>query len=52
MHISFLLHNGYAIGGTVRTTYNLARSLAEHHEVEVVSVFRSRDRPVFDPGPG
>jgi glycosyltransferase involved in cell wall biosynthesis len=36
----------------VRTTYNLARSLAEHHDVEVVSVFRNRDRPVFDPGPG
>ncbi|WP_431981896.1 glycosyltransferase family 4 protein [Streptomyces qinglanensis] len=52
MHISFLLHNGYAIGGTVRTTYNLARCLAEHHDVEVVSVFRTRDRPVFDPGPG
>ncbi|GAA2080855.1 hypothetical protein GCM10009801_39400 [Streptomyces albiaxialis] len=52
MHISFLLHNGYAIGGTVRTTYNLARTLAEHHDVEVVSVFRHRDRPVFDPGPG
>jgi glycosyltransferase involved in cell wall biosynthesis len=52
MHISFLLHNGYAIGGTVRTTYNLARSLAEHHDVVVVSVFRNRGRPVFDPGPG
>lgn len=52
MHISFLLHNGYAIGGTVRTTYNLARCLAEQHDVEVVSVFRTRDRPVFDPGPG
>ncbi|GEB53006.1 MULTISPECIES: glycosyltransferase family 4 protein [Streptomyces] len=52
MHISFLLHNGYAIGGTVRTTYNLARCLAEQHDVEVVSVFRTRERPVFDPGPG
>lgn len=52
MHISFLIHNGYAIGGTVRTTYNLARTLAEQHEVEIVSVFRHRDRPVFDPGPG
>ncbi|NGO68175.1 glycosyltransferase family 4 protein [Streptomyces boncukensis] len=51
MHISFLIHNGYAIGGTVRTTYNLARSLAEQHDVEVVSVFRTRERPVFDPGP-
>ena len=52
MRISFLIHNGDAIGGTVRTTYNLARALAERHEVEVVSVFRRRDRPVFDPGSG
>ncbi|HEX5565382.1 MAG TPA: glycosyltransferase family 4 protein [Streptomyces sp.] len=51
MHISFLLHNGYGIGGTIRTTYNLACALAEHHDVEIVSVFRHRDRPVFDAGP-
>src|SRR5690242_2419664 len=25
MHISFLLHNAYGIGGTIRTTYNTAR---------------------------
>ncbi|MEC4019587.1 glycosyltransferase family 4 protein [Streptomyces sp. H27-D2] len=51
MHISFLIHNAYGIGGTIRTTYNLARTLAEQHEVEIVSVFRHRDQPVFDPGP-
>ncbi|WP_431045144.1 glycosyltransferase family 4 protein [Streptomyces sp. P1-3] len=50
MHISFLIHNAYGIGGTIRTTYNTARTLAEHHDVEIVSVFRHRDTPVFDPG--
>ncbi|MCX3060486.1 glycosyltransferase family 4 protein [Streptomyces beihaiensis] len=51
MHISFLMHNAYAIGGTIRTTYNLADQLAEQHDVEVVSVFRHRDEPVFTPDP-
>ncbi|WP_327188835.1 glycosyltransferase family 4 protein [Streptomyces xinghaiensis] len=51
MQISFLIHNAYGIGGTIRTTYNLARSLAEQHDVEIVSVFRHRDAPVFDHGP-
>ncbi|MDQ0814243.1 glycosyltransferase involved in cell wall biosynthesis [Streptomyces sp. B3I7] len=52
MHISFLLHNAYGIGGTIRTTYNLANTLAEQHDVEIVSVFRHREDPVFDHGPG
>ncbi|MBT2387013.1 glycosyltransferase family 4 protein [Streptomyces sp. ISL-11] len=50
MHISFLIHNAYGIGGTIRTTYNLASTLAEHHDVEIVSVFRHREEPVFAPG--
>ncbi|MFD7296779.1 glycosyltransferase family 4 protein [Streptomyces sp. NPDC059897] len=51
MQISFLIHNAYGIGGTIRTTYNLASALADHHDVEVVSVFRHRDEPVFAPDP-
>jgi glycosyltransferase involved in cell wall biosynthesis len=51
MQISFLIHNAYGIGGTIRTTYNLANTLAEQHDVEVVSVFRHREDPVFTPHP-
>ncbi|MFF2387035.1 glycosyltransferase family 4 protein [Streptomyces sp. NPDC058108] len=45
MRISFLLHNAYGIGGTIRTTLNLAATLAEHHDVEIISVFRHREVP-------
>ncbi|MGX5184894.1 glycosyltransferase family 4 protein [Streptomyces avermitilis] len=47
MKISFLLHNAYAIGGTVRSTLNLAGALAARHEVEIVSVFRTEEKPLL-----
>ncbi|MFJ7495241.1 glycosyltransferase [Streptomyces sp. NPDC097727] len=47
MHISFLLHNAYGVGGTIRTTFNLAGALAGHHDIEIVSVFRHRDVPAL-----
>ncbi|MFJ4711399.1 glycosyltransferase family 4 protein [Streptomyces sp. NPDC088785] len=53
MKIVFLLHNVYAIGGTVRTTLNLAAALVEHggHEVEIVSMSRHRESPRFPVDP-
>lgn len=47
MHISFLLHNAYGVGGTIRTTFNLASELAAQHDIEIVSVFRHRDLPAL-----
>ncbi|MEU1040184.1 glycosyltransferase family 4 protein [Streptomyces sp. NPDC005907] len=47
MKICFLLHNAYAIGGTVRSTLNLAGALAVRHEVEIVSVFRTDEKPLL-----
>ncbi|WP_180217761.1 glycosyltransferase [Streptomyces albus subsp. chlorinus] len=51
MKIVFLLDNAYGIGGTIRSTVNLSGALAERHEVEVVSLRRSRQEPAltFDP---
>ncbi|TPQ20527.1 glycosyltransferase family 4 protein [Streptomyces sporangiiformans] len=48
MKLCFLLHNAYAIGGTVRATLNLANALAARHEVEIVSVFRTAERPLLE----
>ncbi|BBC35670.1 hypothetical protein SGFS_069640 [Streptomyces graminofaciens] len=51
LKIVFLLHNAYAIGGTVRTTLNLASALADHHDVEIASMSRHRDEPRFTVDP-
>lgn len=47
-----LIWNVYAMGGTIRTTLNLAGYLAQDHEVEIVSVVRRVDRPFFTFSPG
>lgn len=48
LKVVFLLHNAYAVGGTVRTTLNLATALVDAgHEAEVVSLRRHRDEPRF-----
>ncbi|MEU9093818.1 glycosyltransferase family 4 protein [Streptomyces sp. NPDC048428] len=51
MKISFLIHNAYGIGGTITTTFNLAGALADRHDVEIISVLRSRERPNLTPDP-
>ncbi|MFF3559577.1 glycosyltransferase family 4 protein [Streptomyces sp. NPDC002574] len=51
MKITFLIHNVYGIGGTIRTTLNLATALADQHEVTVVSMMRHRARPRFTVDP-
>jgi glycosyltransferase involved in cell wall biosynthesis len=49
--VVFLVHNAYGIGGTVRTSLNLAAALAERHQVEVVSMLRHRESPRFEVDP-
>ncbi len=51
MRISFLLHNAYGIGGTIRSTFNLAAALAEQHDVEIISVLRNRRAPIMGAPP-
>ncbi|MFF2437247.1 glycosyltransferase family 4 protein [Streptomyces sp. NPDC058107] len=51
MKITFLIHNVYGIGGTIRTTLNLAAALADHHEVEIASMLRHREHPRFSVDP-
>ncbi|MFC5719083.1 glycosyltransferase [Streptomyces gamaensis] len=45
MKIEFLLHNAYGIGGTIRSTVNLAAALADRHDVRITSVNRPVDEP-------
>ncbi len=46
MKVLFLLNDGFGIGGTITTTFNLAGALADRgHEVEVLSTTRRRDVP-------
>jgi glycosyltransferase involved in cell wall biosynthesis len=52
MKIRFLMANAYGVGGTTRTVYNLAGELAKRHDVEIVSLQKSRELPVFTIPPG
>ncbi|KAK56045.1 glycosyltransferase family 4 protein [Staphylococcus lugdunensis] len=45
---TFLMHNIYALGGTVKAVSQLANTLAERgHDVTIVSVLRAADTPYF-----
>ena len=50
--VTILLVHAWGMGGTIRTMLNVAGRLAERHEVEVVSVWRTRDDPCFAFPPG
>jgi glycosyltransferase involved in cell wall biosynthesis len=45
--VRILLVHAYGIGGTIRTSLNLAEALAGDYDVEVLSLVRRRERPSF-----
>lgn len=46
--ITFLMHNIYAVGGTVKTITNLANQLVKQgHEVKLISIFKTKKSPYF-----
>jgi glycosyltransferase involved in cell wall biosynthesis len=52
MRIYFLIMHVYGMGGTIRTVLNLAGYLARDHDVEVISMVRTRREPFFPFPPG
>ncbi|MEU4827228.1 glycosyltransferase family 4 protein [Actinomadura sp. NPDC023710] len=51
MKITFLLHSAYGMGGTFRSNIVLANYLAERHQVEIVTVLRTRESPFYPVDP-
>jgi glycosyltransferase involved in cell wall biosynthesis len=51
VQIRYVLHNAYVTGGTIRTVINQANAMCAEHDVEIASVYRSRDTPSFDIDP-
>lgn len=45
--VTFLIQNAHGGGGVARTVANLASSLAETHDVEMVSLFKRRPTAMF-----
>ena len=49
--VVILLVSAWGMGGTIRAALNLAGYLADHREVEILSVYRRRDESFFGPFP-
>ncbi|WP_086428077.1 glycosyltransferase family 4 protein [Staphylococcus cornubiensis] len=50
--ITFLMHNIFAVGGTVKTITNLANQLVHQgHQVTIISIFKSKKHPYFELDP-
>jgi glycosyltransferase involved in cell wall biosynthesis len=47
-HVRILIGYAWGMGGTIRTTFNLATHLARSHEVEVISLIQGPKKPFFD----
>ena len=45
--VTIILVSAWGMGGTIRTVLNLAGHLAQSYDVEIISVFRSRDVSFF-----
>ena len=45
--VTFLTFNAYGIGGVARVVANIASALADHHDVEVLSVLKSNPESTF-----
>ena len=50
--VHILIMHAFGLGGTIRTTLNLAGRLARHYDVEIISVLRRRDAPFLPVPPG
>ncbi len=50
--VRIILANAYGMGGTIRTTFNLAGRLARDREVEIIALKRHTRRPFFTPPDG
>lgn len=50
--IRFLMMRADGGGGVPRTVINLANALAEKHSVEILSLYRGRDAPLYPIAPG